>query len=152
MEHLFQLLGLLLPDTRAVFGVKVLVAGIVGTSAGLLVMASGIDGMIVYGGGIAACGFALTVLSARILAREVHQEEAERNEQQLTREAEVRGPEAQADEVRGQKLKGTTCDGHDYCLDDGALNCNVATWLCRKCGAVRVIPPRHGPTDNPLEK
>src|SRR4051812_1781622 len=109
MEHLIQILGLVMPGTKTVFGVKILIAGIVGTFMGLMVMASGIDGMIVYGGGIAACGVALTVLSVRSFAREERQGEAQPIEQQLTREAEARRSEEQANRVREQKLREAAC-------------------------------------------
>lgn len=140
MEHLIQILGQMIPDTKTAFGVKILVAGIVGTFMGLMVMASGIDGMLVHGGAIAACGVALTVLSVRSFARERRHEEAGPIEQERTREAEARRSEEQANRVREQKRREAACDGHDYYLDDGSLNCSVASWLCRKCGAVRDTP------------
>jgi hypothetical protein len=79
MDQLFQLLGLALPDTATVLRLKVLLAGGVGgVVAGVLLMASGVEGTLAPGAAIAACGVALVVLPIRSFLREARQQEAER--------------------------------------------------------------------------
>jgi hypothetical protein len=59
MDDLFRLIGLVLPDTGAMIRLKVVFGGICGLGAGLLFMASGLDGSLAWGGMMAACGIAL---------------------------------------------------------------------------------------------
>jgi hypothetical protein len=70
MNELFELLGRALPDTPTILRLKVLVAGgIGGLAAGVLYMASGLDGSLIRGGLIAACGLALIAITIRSFAR-----------------------------------------------------------------------------------
>jgi hypothetical protein len=64
MDDLFRLIGLMLPDTGVMLQLKVAFGGICGLGAGLLFMASGLDGSLVWGGMMAACGIALIGISA----------------------------------------------------------------------------------------
>jgi hypothetical protein len=74
MNELFELLGRALPDTPTIFRLKVLLAGgIGGLAAGLVYMGSGLDGSILRGGLIAACGVALIGLTIRSFRREAGQ-------------------------------------------------------------------------------
>jgi hypothetical protein len=71
MNELFELIGRALPDTPTILRLKVLVAGgIGGLAAGLMYMGSGLDGSILRGGLIAACGVALIGLTIRSFLRE----------------------------------------------------------------------------------
>jgi hypothetical protein len=59
MDDLFRLIGLVLPDTEAMLRLKVVFGGICGLGAGLLFMASGLDGSLAWGAMMAACGITL---------------------------------------------------------------------------------------------
>ncbi len=65
MEELFRLLGLALPDTPKILWLKVAFGGFCGLGAGLLFMTSGLDGSLIRGAMIAACGLALIGFGAR---------------------------------------------------------------------------------------
>src|SRR4051812_13095221 len=93
MEHLLRLLGSAFLDTRTVFGVKVLVGGLLGVFAGLLARAVG--GMFLHGVGISACGITLMALSLRSLSRGEPPTEAVTVDPPPGREAEARLSESQ---------------------------------------------------------
>ena len=78
MDELFRLLGLALPDTPKVLWLKVAFGGICGLGAGLLFMASGLDGALARGAMMAACGLALIGIAARGFARAARRATAER--------------------------------------------------------------------------
>jgi hypothetical protein len=78
MDELFQLLGLALPDTGIMLRLKVAFGGMCGLGAGVLFMASGLDGSLIWGGLMAVCGLALLGIAARGLARSAWRETAER--------------------------------------------------------------------------
>jgi hypothetical protein len=78
MDELFQLLGLALPDTATILRLKVAFGGLCGVGAGLLFMASGLEGSLAWGASMAACGLALIGIAARCLARGAGREAAER--------------------------------------------------------------------------
>jgi hypothetical protein len=66
MNELLELLGRALPDTPMILRLKVLVAGgIGGLAAGVLYMGSGLDGSLMRGGLIAACGVVLIYIPIR---------------------------------------------------------------------------------------
>ena len=70
-------------------GEKVRFAGLGGIGGhGLVLVGSSIDGMVLRGGAIAACGFAASGLAVRVLIREARREEAARIEEQMRHEAE----------------------------------------------------------------
>jgi hypothetical protein len=68
MDELFQLLGLALPDTATIFRLKVVIGGLGGLVAGLLFMASGLEGALPRGAAIGACGLLLIGVAARSFA------------------------------------------------------------------------------------
>jgi hypothetical protein len=79
MDELFELIGRALPDSSTMLRLKVLVAGGVGgLGAGALFMTSGLDGAIVWGAAMAACGLALIWIPVRSFRREAREREAER--------------------------------------------------------------------------
>src|SRR5262249_36304752 len=59
MDELLRLIGLALPDTATMLRLKIVFGGICGLGAGLLFMASGLDGSLVRGALMAACGIVL---------------------------------------------------------------------------------------------
>jgi hypothetical protein len=77
MDELFRLLGLVLPDTPTMLRLKVAFGGLCGLGAGLLFLASGLDGSLAWGASMAACGLALIGIAARGLARGAGREAAE---------------------------------------------------------------------------
>jgi hypothetical protein len=129
MDQLFQLIGLALPDTPAIFRLKVLFGGICGLGAGLLFMTSGLAGSVLWGGLMAACGFALIGITVRSHAREARKSAAERM-------AFHRRQEEQAREQRERLVRQQSCD-HSWIQDDQALDYDVYQMCCTKCGAVR---------------
>jgi hypothetical protein len=130
MEHLFQLIGLALPDTPTIFRLKVLVVGVACLGMGLLFTTSGIEGSILRGGLIAACGFALTAIAVRGLVLEGRKRAAERMALQRRQEEEAR-------EQRERLVRQQSCD-HSWILDDPASDYGVYPQMCcMKCGAVR---------------
>jgi hypothetical protein len=91
MDQLFHLIGLALPDTPAIFRLKVLLfGGMGGLGAGLLFMTSGLEGSVLRGGLIAACGFALIGITVRSHLREARKRAAERMALQRRQEEEAR--------------------------------------------------------------
>jgi hypothetical protein len=78
MDELFQLLGLALPDTAMTLRLKVAFGGMCGVCAGVLFMASGLDGSLAWGSLMAACGLALIGIAARSFVRAAGQETSER--------------------------------------------------------------------------
>ena len=131
MNQLFHLIGLALPETPAIFRLKVLLfGGIGGLGAGLLVMTSGLEGSVLRGGLIAACGFALIGITVRSHVREERKGAAERIALQRRQEEEAR-----AQWVR--LVREQSCD-HSWILDDPASDYGVYPQMCcTKCGAVR---------------
>jgi hypothetical protein len=59
VDELFRLIGLALPDTGTMLRLKVGFCGICGIGAGLLCIGTGLDGFLVLGALMAACGIAL---------------------------------------------------------------------------------------------
>jgi hypothetical protein len=129
MDQLFEWIGLALPETWAVFRLKVLVAGVVGLGMGLLFMTSGIEGSIPWGGLIAACGFALTAIAVRSLVLEERKRAAERTALRRRAEAEAR---CQRELLARQR----SCE-HSWVFDEQALDYGIAQMRCVRCGAVR---------------
>jgi hypothetical protein len=78
MDDLFRLIGLMLPDTWEMLRLKVIFGGICGLGAGLLFMATGLDGSLAWGGLMAACGIALIGIASRSIAREARRASAGR--------------------------------------------------------------------------
>jgi hypothetical protein len=78
MDELFRLLGLALPDTATILRLKVAFGGMCGLGAGLLFMASGLDGSLAWGALMAACGLALIGIAVRGFAHAAGREAAER--------------------------------------------------------------------------
>jgi len=78
MDKLFELIGLALPDNATMLRLKVLAGGIGGLGAGALFMTSGLDGAIVWGAAMAACGIALIWISVGSFQREAQKRAAER--------------------------------------------------------------------------
>jgi hypothetical protein len=129
MDRLFHLIGLALPDTQTIFRLKVLFGGICGLGAGLLFMTSGLEGSVLWGGLIAACGFALIGITVRSHVREARKREAERMALHRRQEEEAR-------EQRERLVRQQSCD-HSWIQDDQALDYDVYQMRCTKCGAVR---------------
>jgi hypothetical protein len=81
MDELLQLLGLALPDTPTILRLKVLVLGGLGAvTAGVLLMASGVEGTLALGAGMVACGAALIALPIRSFRRAARERQAKRAE------------------------------------------------------------------------
>jgi hypothetical protein len=131
MEQLFQLLGFALPDTPAIFRLKVfLCGGVGGLAAGLLFMTSGLDGSVLWGGLIAACGIALIGITVRSHVREARKRAAETMALERRQQDEAR-------ERRERLVRQQSCD-HSWILDDPASDYGVFPQICcTKCGAVR---------------
>jgi hypothetical protein len=130
MDQLFHLIGLALPDTPAIFRLKVLFGGIGGVGAGLLFMTSGLEGSVLWGGLMAACGFALIWITVRSQVREARKRAAERMASQRRQEEEAR-------EQRERLVRQQSCD-HSWIVDDPASDYGVYPQVCcTKCGAVR---------------
>jgi hypothetical protein len=131
MNQLFHLIGLALPDNPAIFRLKVLLfGGIGGLGAGLLVMTSGLEGSVLRGGLIAACGFALMGITVRSRVREARKRGAERIALQRRQKEEDR-------EERERLIRQQSCD-HSWILDDPASDYGVFPQMCcTKCGAIR---------------
>ena len=130
MDQLFHLIGLALPDTPAIFRLKVLLCGIGGLGAGLLFMTSGLEGSVLWGGLIAACGFALIGITVRSHLREARTRAAERMALQRRQEEEAR-------EQRERLVRQQSCD-HSWIQDDPASDYGIYPQMCcTKCGAVR---------------
>jgi hypothetical protein len=129
MDQLFQLIGLALPDTPVMFRLKVLFVGICGLGAGLLFMTSGLAGSVLWGGLMAACGFAIIGITVRSHAREARKRAAENMAFQRRQEEEAR-------EQRERLVRQQSCD-HSWIQDDQALNYDVYQMCCTTCGAVR---------------
>ena len=130
MDQLFHLIGSALPDTPAIFRLKVLFGGICGLGGGLLFMTSGLEGSVLRGGLIAACGFALIGITVGSHVREARKRAAERMASQRRQEEEAR-------EQRERLVLQQSCD-HSWILDDPASDYGVYPQMCcTKCGAVR---------------
>ena len=131
MNQLFHLIGLASPDTPAIFRLKVLLfGGIGGLEAGLLFMTSGLEGSVLWGGLIAACGFALIGITVWSHLREARTRAAERMALERRQEEEAR-------EQRERLVRQQSCD-HSWILDDPASDYGVYPQMCcTKCGAVR---------------
>jgi hypothetical protein len=78
MDDLFRLIGLMLPDTDVMLRLKVVFGGICGLGAGLLFIASGLDGSLAWGGMMAACGIALIGMAYLSATRTARRAEAGR--------------------------------------------------------------------------
>jgi hypothetical protein len=129
MDQIFRLIGLALPDTPAIFRLKVLVVGIGGLVAGLLFMTSGLEGSVLWGGLIAACGFAVIGITVRSHACGARKNAAERTAIERRQEEEAR---EQRERLVGQQ----SCD-HSWIQDDQALDYGVYQMCCTNCGAVQ---------------
>jgi hypothetical protein len=129
MDELFRLIGLALPDTPTIFRLKVLFVGIGSLWVGLLFMASGIEGSVLWGGLIAACGFALIGITVGTHAREARKRAEERMALQRRQEEEDR-------QQRERLVRQQSCD-HSWIQDDQALDYGVYQMCCTKCGAVQ---------------
>ena len=130
MDQLFHLIGLALPDTPAIFRLKVLLfGGIGGLGAGLLVMTSGLEGSVLRGGVIAACGFALIGITVRSRVREAQKRETERRASQQRQDEQARAQ-------RERLVRQQSCE-HSWINDDRAIDYFVYQMSCTKCGAVR---------------
>jgi hypothetical protein len=129
MDKLFELLGLALPDTRSIFRLKIIFGGICGLGAGLVYMLSGLDGSLLWGGLMAACGIALLGLAARSFTREAREKEA----------ALLASPQREAEESRQTRERLARQEGceHHWVRDEQALDYDVWQESCAKCGAVR---------------
>jgi hypothetical protein len=129
MDKLFELIGLALPDTPAIFRLKILFAGIGGLGAGLLFMTSGLEISILWGGLMAACGIALIVITVRSDAREARKRAAERMGVQRQQEEAAR-------QQRERLIRQQSCE-HSWICDDQAFDYGVCQMCCVHCGAVR---------------
>ena len=130
MDELFRLIGLALPDTPTIFRLKVLFVGIGSLWVGLLFMASGIEGSVLWGGLIAACGFALIGITVRGHVSEGRKKAAERMALQRRQEEEAR-------EQRERLIRQQSCD-HSWIVDAPGSDYGVSPQMCcTKCGAVR---------------
>jgi hypothetical protein len=69
MEEILRLLGHLLPNSGMMFRLKIVFGGICGLGAGLLFMASGLDGALAWGAMMAACDIALIAIALRDMTR-----------------------------------------------------------------------------------
>jgi hypothetical protein len=131
MDQLLHLIGLAFPDTPAIFRLKVLLfGGIGGLGAGLLFMTSGLEGSVLRGGLIAACGFALIGITVRGHVSEGRKKAAERMALQRRQVEEAR-------EQRESLVRQQSCN-HSWILDYPASDYGVYPQMCcTKCGAVR---------------
>jgi hypothetical protein len=129
MDQIFHLIGLALSDTAVIFRLKVLVVGIGELVAGLLFMTSGLEGTVLWGGLIAACGLAMIGITVRSHVREVRKRTEVRMALQRRQEEEAR-------QQREQLVRQQSCD-HSSIQDDQALDYFVYQMCCTKCGAVR---------------
>jgi hypothetical protein len=130
MDQLFHLIGLALPDTPTIFRLKVVFVGICGIGASLLFMTSGLEGSVLWGGLMAACGSALIGISVRSHVRESRKRAAERIAFQRQQEEEAR-------EQRERNVQQQSCD-HSWIQDDPASDYGIYPQMCcTKCGAVR---------------
>src|SRR5262245_41654587 len=115
MDKLFELIGLALPDNATMLRLKVLVAGgLGGLGAGVLFMTSGLDGAIVCGAAMAACGIALICIPVRSFQREARKREAERIRSRQQRETAAR---QEVERLARQAL----CE-HHWILDNAGLD------------------------------
>jgi hypothetical protein len=134
MDKLFELIGLALPDNATMLRLKVLVAGgIGGLSAGLLFMTSGLDGAILWGTAMAACGIALIGIPVRSFLREGRKREGERIRSRQQSEAAAR---QEAERLARQ----ASCE-HQWVTDDAALDFDYFGDVCTRCGASRPSQP-----------
>ena len=69
MDELLRLIGLALPDTAAILRIKVAFGGFCGLGAGVLFMASGLDGSLAWGALMAVCGIVLIGVAVRSAVR-----------------------------------------------------------------------------------
>jgi hypothetical protein len=129
MDQIFHLIGLALPDTTAIFRLKVLVVGIGGLAAGLLFMTSGLEGSVLWGGLIAACGLTVIGITVRSYVREARKRTAEQMAFQRRQEEEAR-------QQRERLVRQQSCD-HSWIHDDQAMDYGACQMCCTKCGAVR---------------
>jgi hypothetical protein len=130
MDQLFHLIGLALPDTAAIFRLKVLFGGFCGLAAGLLVITSGLEGSVLRGGLIAACGFAVIGITVRSHVRDARRRAAERKALQQRQDEEAR-------QQRERLVREQSCD-HSWIIDDPDSDYGVYPQACcTKCGAVR---------------
>jgi hypothetical protein len=130
MDQLFHLIGLALPDTPTLFRLKVLVVGMACLGMGLLFTTSGIEGSVLRGGPIAACGFALTAITVRRHVREARKRAAERMALQRRQEEEAR-------EQWERLVRQQSCD-HSWIPDAPGSDYGAYPQMCcTKCGAVR---------------
>jgi hypothetical protein len=121
MNSLIALLGLV-PNTSAILRVKFAIVGVGALMAGLIFMASGIDGSILRGGLIAACGVGLLSLAFREPKQRLKEEEcaAPRNEQILVKEP----------------WPVSSCD-HDWVDQDEMSHHDPIHIRCSRCGEHR---------------
>lgn len=130
MDNLFELIGLALPDTMTMLRLKVLVAGGVGgVLAGVLFITSGVDGAIVWGALIVACGITLIWLPVRSFLREARTREADRIQSQRQREADAR-------RETERLARQTSCE-HHWVVDNPGLDVGDYREVCAHCGAYR---------------
>jgi hypothetical protein len=119
MNRIIDLLGML-PNTSALFRMKVAVVGLGALMAGLSFMASGIEGSILRGGLMAACGAVLLGVVSM----------SNGDQQELNEEcAAPREAESHSKEPR----QLSSCD-HDWVDRDELLNYDPKLLRCSKCG------------------
>jgi hypothetical protein len=117
MNRIFDLLALV-PNTSAVFRAKLAIAGVGAVWAGIAFMASGIEGAILRGGLIAACGALLLGLVSR-------------------------APKGKPDEGATPRLRPplehlSSCE-HDWVDQDKMSNHDPRRLQCTRCGEERLV-------------
>ncbi len=107
------------------FRFKIMLAGVCAMIAGLSSLASGIDGLMLLGAAITACGLGLV----GITVRSIHQETSSSVEPEIT----------ETSEGRRTVQSDSTCDHNWVNPDDpnDMLNYSYLTLQCTKCGAER---------------
>jgi hypothetical protein len=128
---LFHFIDLVIPETPVIFRLKVLVfGGIGGVGAGLLFMQSGLEGSLLRGSLIAACGFGLIGIAVWSHVRDARKSAMARLEFQRRQEHEAR---EQWERLTRQQF----CD-HSWMIDDPASDYGVYPQMyCTKCGVIR---------------
>jgi hypothetical protein len=130
MDKLFELIGLALPDTATIFRLKLLVAGGVGGAcAGVIFMLSGVEGSIMGGALIAACGITLIGITVRSFLREAQKSQADRLRAQQQRNVEAR--------LETERLARQARCEHHWVLDNAGLDVDDYCNVCVQCGAYR---------------
>jgi hypothetical protein len=116
MSVLIDLLGLV-PNTSAIIRLKLVIVGIGAMAAGCVVM--GMEGFLLQGCGIAACGVALTVIAVS---------------RQGSTASDIRGRVTPPHEnTRIEPTRLSSCE-HLWVEQDEALNLDPMILRCSKCG------------------